>query len=247
MAVVARTREQLEETVALVGAAGGRAAAVVADVAEPAAAGPAVAEAERRFGPVDVLVNNAGVAEPVGLTWELDPAAWWRTLEVNLRGPLLFARAVLPGMVARGRGRVVNVASGAGLGSGRHFSAYATSKAALIRLSEALAVEAGDAGVRVFAVDPGLVQTAMVTEVLASAEWSRLLPGIPARVAEGRDVPPERAAALVVRLASGAADALSGCYLTVQDDLPALVARAEEIRRDGLHRMGLVTSPRPAP
>jgi NAD(P)-dependent dehydrogenase (short-subunit alcohol dehydrogenase family) len=241
VALVARTAAQLDETVALVAAAGGRAVAVPADVGDPAGAGRTVAEVARRLGPVDLLVNNAGIAGPVGRTWELDPAAWWRTLEVNLRGSFGYAHAVLPGMVARGRGRIVNVASGAGLGTGRHFSAYASSKAALIRLSEALAAEAGGDGVRVFAIAPGVVKTAMVRAVLESPEQSRLLPGVPAAVREGRDLPPERTAELVVRLASGAADGLSGRYLTVQDDLPALIARAEEIQRDNRHRMGLVT------
>ena len=179
----------------------------VADVARACgAAGPAVAEAERRLLAVHLLVNNAGVAEPVGLTWESTRrrgGARWRS---TCGGPLLFARAVLPGMVARGRGRIVRVASGAGLGAGRHFSAYATSKAVLIRLSEALAVEGGDAGVRVFAVSPGLVRTAMVTEVLELAGVVAVVAQRPRPgVAEGRDVPPERAAALVARLASGAA------------------------------------------
>jgi NAD(P)-dependent dehydrogenase (short-subunit alcohol dehydrogenase family) len=241
VAVTARSADQLDETVAAVEGSGGRALALPADVTDQAAVQRIVSETEQRLGPIDLLVNNAGRGQPIGLTWEIDPADWWRTLEVNLLGPLLYARAVLPGMVARGTGRIVNMASGAGLGTGRHFSAYATSKAALIRLSEALAAEAGAHGVRVFAIAPGVVQTAMVVEVLESATYSQLLPGIPDAVREGRDVPPERAAQLVVCLASGAADGLNGRYLGVQDDLPALIARAEEIQRDRLHTLRLAT------
>jgi NAD(P)-dependent dehydrogenase (short-subunit alcohol dehydrogenase family) len=241
VAVTARSAGELHETAALVVAAGGQALALPACVAEPAAVEQVVCQAETRLGPLGLLVNNAGMAGPVGLTWAADPAAWWRALAVNLYGPLLFIRAAVPGMVARGRGRVVNMASAAGLGTGRHFSAYATSKAALIRLTEALAAEAAGTGVCAFAIHPGLVQTAMVHSVLQSPEQARLLPGIPDAVREGRDVPPERVAALVVQLASGVADDLSGRYLSVTDDLPALLARAAEIQRERLHTMRLVT------
>jgi len=241
VAVTARSESELAKTVTAVETSGGRAIALPADVADHAAVQRVVRETERRLGSIDLLVNNAGRAQPVGLTWDIDPSDWWRTLEVNLLGPLLCSHAVLPTMLARARGRIVNVASGAGLGAGRHFSAYATSKAALIRLSEALAAEAADRGVCVFAISPGLVHTSMVADVRQSPEQSRLLPGIATGAQEGRDVPPERAANLVVSLASGVADGLTGRYLSITDDLPALITRAEEIQRDRLHTMRLVT------
>src|SRR5207249_4909632 len=109
-----RSEGQLVETVARINDEGGRAVAVPADVSDPRAVEAMVHEVVRALGPLDLLVNNAGVSGPLGPVAEGDTGEWWRCQEVNLRGPLLCARAVLPGMIARRRGRIVNVASGAG-------------------------------------------------------------------------------------------------------------------------------------
>ena len=114
VAVMARSKDQLANTVAIIAAAGGRATAVQADVTDAAAVDAAVQQAERSLGPVDLLVNNAAQLRALGEVWQVDPEEWWRDVEVNLRGPFLCARAVLPGMLARQRGRIVNVTSGAG-------------------------------------------------------------------------------------------------------------------------------------
>jgi 3-oxoacyl-[acyl-carrier protein] reductase len=125
-----------------------------------------VAAVEEAIGPVDLLVNNAGQFGPVGPLAATDPDDWWQVLEVNLRGPLYCARAVLPGMLARGHGRIVNVSSGAGFAAIPMLSAYVMSKTALYRLSENLAAETRGHGVMVFAIDPGLVRTAMSESAL---------------------------------------------------------------------------------
>ena len=101
-----------DETVALIRAEGGIALAVQADVTDQAAVTRMAAQVEAELGPIDLLVNNAGAGPPFGPTWEADTADWWRTVEVNLKGPMLCCHAVLPGMIARGRGRIVNVSSG---------------------------------------------------------------------------------------------------------------------------------------
>jgi NAD(P)-dependent dehydrogenase (short-subunit alcohol dehydrogenase family) len=229
VAVLARSAEQLADVVAAITASGGRAIALSADVTDRAAVEAAVAEAERRLGPPDLLVNNAGVGGPVGPLAESDPDAWWRCVEVNLRGPLLCCRAVLSGMLTRRRGRVVNVASGAGTRAIPNLSAYVTAKAALIRLTENLAAEVRESGVRVFAIQPGTVRTAMAEAVLDCAEGRRRLPWLVVLFERGQDVPPERAGELVVLLASGRADALSGRFLAVEWDMEGLVRRAEEL------------------
>ena len=111
VAVVARSRNELEETVSEISAGGGRATAFPADVADADAIRSAIEEIERRMGPVDFLVNNAGILGPLRPLADSDPAAWWRGMEVNVRGPMLATHAVLPGMIARRRGRIVNVSS----------------------------------------------------------------------------------------------------------------------------------------
>ena len=86
--------------------------ALAGDVADPVAVKALVQEVEAKLGAIDLLVNNAGTGAPLALFWETDPEAWWRCQEVNLRGPMLCCRAVLPGMIRRRAGRIVNVASG---------------------------------------------------------------------------------------------------------------------------------------
>jgi NAD(P)-dependent dehydrogenase (short-subunit alcohol dehydrogenase family) len=201
-----------------------------------------VAEVERQLGRVDLLVNNAGVGGPIGPTWEVPPDEWWRTFEVNLLGAFLCVHAVLPGMIARGGGRIVNVASAAGAYRWPLVTAYAVSKAALIKLTENLAVETKHYGVKVFAVHPGIVRTgltegAMQADVPADSPAGRVAAWFRQEVSAGHDLPPERGARLVVELALGGADALSGRFLDAHDELADLAARAEEIQRDELYTL----------
>ena len=196
------------------------------DVTDAGGVEAAVAEVEARLGPVDLLVNNAGVAGPAGLvTWEHAPADWWRVFEVNMLGAFLCCRAVMPSMVARHAGRIVNVASNAAFLPivGPRLpttSEYLASKAALVRFGEALAAEAAPYGVGVFTVAPGMVKTAMTAEAFA-AEWD----DDPAIWS-----PPELVAELVEFIASGALDALSGRYIqAARDDWRTMGERAREL------------------
>ena len=242
MAVVARTADQLAETVALVEEAGGRAVAFPADVTDQHAIERAVAQVERQLGPLDLLVNNAGVGSPTGPVWENDPDRWWQCIDINLRGPFPCSRAVLPGMIARRRGRIINTASGAGLGPWAYASGYAIGKAAVIRLSENLAAEAIEHDISVFAIDPGGVRTAMWEGAAADPGDEKWFGGMFRRLLEeGAGTPPERAADLVVLLASGQADALSGCYVSVDDDVTDMVRRGEEIQQEYLYTLRLRT------
>ncbi len=233
VAVCARTASQLNETVRLIEERGGRALAISADMVDRAAIESMVNQVERELGPIDLLVNNAGVAGTIGPLAQTDPDAWWDVLTINLRGPLYCARAVLPGMIRRGHGRIINVSSGAGFQAWPMVSAYSVSKAALFRLSENLAEELGGQGIQVFAITPGLVRTEMVEGNLHCGEPT-VEQGFAESLAEGHDVPPERSAGMVVFLASGKADALSGRFIRSSDDEEALVARAAEIQERDL-------------
>ncbi len=248
--VVARSANELEETVDLIEGAGGTAVARVLDVTDAAAIGEAFAEIERAFGTLDLLVNNAGTLGPLGPFSDAEPEQWWRVLEVNLRGPVLCARAVLPGMLRRRRGRIVNVASAGGTSAITYFSPYVASKTALIRFTECLAAEIAPFGAAAFAVNPGTVRTAMTDHSLNSAEGRRWLPWFHRIFDEGLDLPPERAASLVLSLASGRADALSGLFLQPTDDLDEMLARVGDIRRDRLYSLRIRrlegTAPHPA-
>jgi NAD(P)-dependent dehydrogenase (short-subunit alcohol dehydrogenase family) len=238
VAMTDRRDDELNETLKLVATDGGKGVAIAADVSDPAEIPGLIQTVEQKLGPIDLLVNNAALAGPAGPTWETDPEAWWRCQEVNLRGPFLCCHAVLPGMIARKKGRIINIASAAGTVSVPYLSAYVTSKAALIRFTETLAFEGRPHGVSVFAVHPGAVQTPMHDELLASAgkQW---LPWLEYIFQHGQDQTTEPGTHLVVFLASGNADSLSGRLFMVPDDPAELVSRADEIRQKDLYTLRL--------
>ncbi len=161
IAVGARTLAQLEDTADGARRAGAKALAVALDAADAASVAAAVERAQRELGPVDVVVNNAGIAESAPFA-RTDPPMWERHFDVNVRGPYLVTRAVLPGMLERRWGRVVNVASLAGLVGSPYVTAYTASKHALVGFTRALATELGGSGVTVNAVCPGFVATELV-------------------------------------------------------------------------------------
>ena len=158
LAVAARTADQVDDTAR---AAGRGALALVLDVTDAAAVAAAVERTARELGPVDVLVNNAGIAESAPFV-KTEPELWDRHFAVNVRAPYLLARAVLPGMLARRWGRVINVASLAGLFGSPYVTAYTASKHALVGFTRALATEVSGKGVTVNALCPGFVATDLV-------------------------------------------------------------------------------------
>jgi len=235
VAVASRNTNQLEETVQLIRSEGHKAIAVPANVTIRKDVQRMVGTVESELGPVDLLVNSAGSGTPFGPTWELDGEEWWRTVETNLKGPLLCCNAVLQGMTQRKHGRIINVASAAGTRSIPYMSAYVTSKAALIRFTEVLADEVREHGVSAFAIQPGTVRTAMAEELMRSEAGKRWLPWFKTIFDQGRDDPPETGTELVLYLASGAADALSGRFFSAPGKPADIVDHADEIRARDLH------------
>ncbi len=237
VAVMARSENELAETVALIKQSGGRALAFPADVTVAQAVRIAFERIAQLLGPVDLLINNAGTLGPIGPFWENDTADWWRVMDVNLRGPMLCTHAVLPGMIARRRGRIINVASGGGTMAIANFSGYVASKTALIRFTECVATETKPYGLAMFSLGPGTVRTAMAEHSLNSPEGKKWLPWFRRIFDEGFDGPPERPAQLALALASGKADALSGCFLQTSDDLDSLIKSAAEIGKEKLYSL----------
>jgi NAD(P)-dependent dehydrogenase (short-subunit alcohol dehydrogenase family) len=229
VALVARSGQELERTAELVTSDGGTAATAVADVTDAASLATAVADLRRRLGPVDVLVNNAGISGPIGPLWEVAADAWWSTMDVNVRGLLLATQLVLPEMIARRNGRIINLTSQAGAYRWPLVSAYSVSKAAVIKLTENLALETRRHGVGVFSVHPGLLPIGMtqtvVTPAAATAHEAHVQRWTRHEIDAGHGADPERAIELLARIAAGDADALSGRHLSVHDDLDAILAR----------------------
>ena len=243
--LVARSENELRDAAQVIDQAGGRAFVFAADVTDRQAVERIVAEVEQRLGHIGLLVNNAGVCRALGLIAEIDPDDLWREVEINVRGTFLCARAVLPGMLAHGRGRIINIASGAGLHALPTGSAYCLSKTAVARFSESLAIEQSDRGVYAFAMNPGAVRTAMLDYLVESDEvrlrspliqqWGQQL------YREGGDTPIQQPVELMLFLASGKADALSGRFIGVDDDLDQMLQQADVIERDDLYSLRLRT------
>jgi NAD(P)-dependent dehydrogenase (short-subunit alcohol dehydrogenase family) len=247
VALIARSSDELASTVEQIQDAGGVAVSASADVTDETAVTAALAQLRAQLGPIDILVNNAGINGPMGVMWETESADWWRTLEVNLGGAFILSRLVLPDMIAAGRGRIINITSNAGVYRWPLVSAYVTSKAALIKLTETLAAETVKHGVSVFSVDPGLLPIGLSDAALMSTAQpdtaeGRVFGWIRSQLKAGRGADPDRAAQLILELASGRGDCLSGRHLTVADDLDALLGRSDEIQRSDLHTLRLCTA-----
>ncbi len=245
--LLARSHDELAAAVAEIEQAGGVAAAAAVDVSDRTTIAAAVSSLRDVLGPADVLINNAGVQGPAGAMWDVNPQEWWRTFEINLGGAAALTSIVLPEMITSGRGRILNVTSHAGVYRWPLLSAYAASKAALVKLTETLAVETRPHGVTVLSVDPGLLPIGLGDPVRGdsadpASPAGRVYGWVRERLESGHGADPEHAARLILQLAAGRGDRLSGRHLTVNDDLDALLDRIEQIEADDLHTLRLRTS-----
>ena len=218
LAVVARTVSELEETAAQVRNLRTDCVSMPVDVSHRAEVLGAVNEVLRNFGRIDVLVNNAGVQGPIGPLIDNDADGWVRTVEINLFGAFHCIKAVLPNMIVRREGKIINVSGGGATAPRPRFSAYGVSKTAIVRLTETVAEEVRACNIQVNAIAPGAVNTRMLQEVLEAGEAA----GSEGEFARQRQasggVPAELAARLAVFLASDAAGSLTGKLISAPHD-----------------------------
>jgi NAD(P)-dependent dehydrogenase (short-subunit alcohol dehydrogenase family) len=215
VALLGRSPGALEDVAAEVASHGVGASWAGADVRDYAQVHNAVERLEAALGEIDLLVNNAGVIEPVEVpVWDAGPETWWHVVETDLRGPFHCVRAVVPGMIERGGGRVINLSSGTGAGDRDIYSAYAAAKAALFRITGSLHLAGYGRGLRAFEVSPGVVRTDMTTTMathLGRTEWT----------------PVHRVVELVTAIAEGRLDAWSGAFLRAGVDTAESLDAAE--------------------
>jgi NAD(P)-dependent dehydrogenase (short-subunit alcohol dehydrogenase family) len=214
--------EGLAATVEEVVSRGGRAVAVPADVVPEGAFEDVVRRVEAELGPVDVLCNVAGVGVAATLL-ETSLADWDRLLGVNVTAPFLACKAVLPGMLERGHGIIVNIASVAGVVAVRDRCAYTTSKTAVVGLTRSIAADYASRGIRANAICPGTVETEWIGKILANAEDPEAArAAMAARQLDGRMGSPEEVAEGVAFLVSDGGRFMNGAAMVMDGGLSAV-------------------------
>ena len=245
LALAARSEPELQEAVAAASELGAEAIAVPTDVTSQEDTERLAHRAVERFGRIDVLVNNAGMSGPVGPLQGNDVADWVSTISVNLTGTFLVCRAVIPTMLVQSGGKIINLSGAGATNAWSNMSAYCSSKAAVVRLTEVLAQELDGKGITVNALGPGSVHTSMwdrMTEQAADA-GADFIHQLGLRVTSGGGASIDECAELAVWLASDESGALTGRLISAAtDDFRRLAPRIEEIMSGDaytLRRVGL--------
>jgi NAD(P)-dependent dehydrogenase (short-subunit alcohol dehydrogenase family) len=248
VALLARTEAEIDIVAGEIAKEGGVARSWPVDILDRTAVEKVVAAVETELGAVSVVINNAAAFAAIGPIWEVDPVAWWRDVEVTVRGSFNLCRAVLPGMITRRRGRVINMAGGGSAGSVPHGSGYATGKAGILRFTESISDTLAGTGVLMFVMDPGLVKTAMTDHQLTSIAGQTYLPFLPGWFEKGINVPPTFAARLSVEIATGRFDRLAGRMLmAARGDLDLTSAAIDEIVASDLRTLRVNGMPEERP
>ncbi len=211
VAVTARRAAAAQAVAAAIVEAGGKAIGLACDVGDQASIAEAIASVADRLGPPTILINNAGVIEPLGAFHTIDLADWSTNMTVNLTGPAVLVHGVLPAMLAAGRGTIVNISSGVARFPVAGWGAYCVAKAGLMMLGQVLDAEYGDKGIRVFGLAPGLVDTEMQGAIRAAGV------GPTALMTREELTPPAEPAEAVVFLCSAKGDAFTGRELDLRD------------------------------
>jgi NAD(P)-dependent dehydrogenase (short-subunit alcohol dehydrogenase family) len=219
VALIARTLPELHIAHMEIGHAGGASMVAPADVSDYGQVEGAMDAARRRFGEIDILINAAGVLGPIGPTARVDPCAWLEVIRINLAGAFNCARAVLPEMISRRSGKIINI-TGSGASSAQpFFSGYAAASAGLVRFTETLAEEVAEHNIQVNAMAPGATYTAMTDQVLAAGERAGDKALEDARhTRETRGVSPDKQIALALFLISPRSNHITGKLLSVHDE-----------------------------
>lgn len=245
LALAARSESELQEVVNAASDLGAEAIAVPTDVTDPQDTERLAQRTVEQFGRIDVLVNNAGISGPMGSLQDNDVADWINTINVNLTGTFLVCRAVIPMMLNRSSGRIINLSGAGATNAWSNMSAYCSSKVAVVRLTEVLAQELDGKGITVNALGPGSVHTTMwdkMTEQAADV-GADFIHELGLRVTSGGGASIDECAELAVWLASGESGALTGRLISAAtDDFRGLSPRIGEIMAGEaytLRRVGL--------
>lgn len=240
IAIAARTTLELEATVQELKSSGTNCViGIPTDVAYIGEVKKLIKRTLACYGTVDILVNAAGIQSPIGRLMEVDAHKWIHNTYVNLIGTMLCCKYVLPIMISKREGKIINFSGGGSTLPRPNFSAYASSKAAVVRFTETLAMEVEDYKIDVNAIAPGAVNTRMLREIIEAGNKSgeKELSAAVERSRKG-GTPPEMPAALAVFLASGRSDGLSGRLISaVWDDWENFNKNIDEIMSSSLYTL----------
>jgi len=239
--LVARSKEMLHDVVtSLLQRPHQRVTTIEADLGDPLSVDKVVCGAKEVFESLDVLVNNAGICGPIGPVWTNDWDEWKWALQVNMLSIVALCRQCVPWMANAGRGKIINLSGGGATHARANFSAYATSKAGLVRFSETLAEEARDLGIDVNCIAPGAMDTTLITEVLESgpsvAGQKEYEDALKVRQTGGASL--ERVADLCVFLASSRSDEITGKLISaIWDPWERLPENLVELQKTDIYTL----------
>lgn len=226
--LAARNGDELQALADEIRAQGGKALAIPTDVTNQADVDLLITLSIRAFRQIDILVNNAGVLNPLGKTWEVHPGEWQRLIRTNIIGPYLCVRAVLPQMLERGDGRVINVSSKAAVTDIEGWSAYCASKAALDRLTTVLAAEVSSSDIVVAGLYPGSTDTQMQADIRQAGNRFPRTNYFRQQQQASHLYRPDEPAQLILWLASEFGEDQNGVILNL-DDLPVRKQIAQDL------------------
>jgi NAD(P)-dependent dehydrogenase (short-subunit alcohol dehydrogenase family) len=239
-----RTESKLLETISIIEANGGTGCAVKADIKEKDDVQNMVELTLDRFGGIDLLFNAAGSFTYVGPVWEADPEEWWKDVTINLLGTMRCCHAVLPYMMEKNSGVIINMDGGGGSnGPNVGGSAYGCSKAAILRFSEGLARELEEAGssVLVFCMMPGFVRSRMTEYLVETPEKEKWQKHVRPLMGTDVELPPDYCAKATMKLLGIASGELSGRIFYVDTDYKQVEREKARIQEDNLYVLHLVT------
>jgi NAD(P)-dependent dehydrogenase (short-subunit alcohol dehydrogenase family) len=239
-----RRLEPIQENVALIEKEGGQGLAIQTDITEIQQVRHMVDETEKQLGAIEVLFNNAGSFQCVGASWEVDPEKWWQDVTTNLFGTMLCCHEVIPKMVERGRGFIINMDGGGGIqGPNIGGSGYGSSKAAILRFTESLAGELERLGlpILVFAINPGFVQTDIIKRLENVPQKEIWRSHIPKLIGSKFETKPDSCAKAVIKLLNIASPELNGRVFRFDTDFDAIKKNKSKIKEKNLYVLNWTT------
>lgn len=237
--IIARTATEINNTVSEIRQNGGEVIGIVGDVSKWEDIENLVSNTISNFGTIDILVNNAGVLKPIGPFIDTNIEEWVRNFQINFLGTVLCCKAILPVMIEKKHGKIINLSGGGSTSPRVNFTAYGVAKTAIVRFTETLAEELKNFNIQINAIAPGAVNTKMLTEVLETGEAAGKKELEDAKIqAEKGGISPELTAELALFLASDKSNNLTGRLISaVWDDWENFDKNINEITNSSLYTL----------